>query len=108
MRLLKTVLVFMNVKRFVRNLSLIVGAVLLPWSGQLVSAFTKQKLANPVSVQMLSPLAGSTVSNTITLSASASSSAAPIWKVEFYMDDHLVGTVTNKIASPGNFQVVTK
>lgn len=57
----------------------------------------------PVSVTLNSPADGSTVSGTITLSASASSLAGPIVKVEFYRDGILIATAyrSNYPAAPG-------
>lgn len=63
----------------------------------LDSSFT---LPNPVTVQMLSPTQGSTISNTIQLSCVATSTVAPITKVEFYMDGRLIGTVSNLNPKP--------
>lgn len=60
---------------------------------------------NGITLELLSPIAGSTVSNTITLSANASSLAGPITKVEFYVDGVLVGISTNKFAKPGDLTV---
>lgn len=47
----------------------------------------------PVTVEMVSPTNGSTVSGTITVSCRASSVIAPITKVEFYRDGVLFATV---------------
>ena len=49
---------------------------------------------SPVTVAMTSPISGQVVSNTITLTAEASSTVAPIQRVEFYMDGVLIGTKT--------------
>ncbi len=57
-------------------------------------------LPNPVTVEMLTPVNGSTVSGTITLSCTATSTVAPITRVEFYVDGQLVGTVTNTTQKP--------
>lgn len=43
---------------------------------------------------MVAPTAGSVVSNTITLTAEAFSSAAPIARVEFYVTDPRTGVKT--------------
>lgn len=61
--------------------------------------------SNPVSVELLSPVAGSTVSNIITLSANATSLAGPIHHVNFYVNGILVGSVTNKLPPPGMLEV---
>lgn len=57
---------------------------------------------SPVSVQFVSPANGSVVSNTISLSALASTTApnADIYKVEFYVDGKLIGAVTNRPTAP--------
>lgn len=57
---------------------------------------------NGVTVDLLFPAPGSVVSNTITLTAEASSLAGPIAKVEFYVDGKLIGTATNRFAAPGD------
>ncbi len=57
-------------------------------------------LPNPVTVEMLSPTQGSTVSGVITLSSTATSTVAPITRVEFYVDGVLVGTKTNTTQKP--------
>jgi hypothetical protein len=57
-------------------------------------------LPNPVTTQLLFPIQGSTISNTITLSCTATSTVAPITKVEFYMDGQLIGTVSNANLKP--------
>lgn len=81
---------------------------LLPYG--LVAPFATTP-SNPVSVELLSPVAGSTVSNVITLSANATSLAGPIARVEFYVTDNttgiktLIGIVTNRPPSPQNLQV---
>lgn len=71
-----------------------------PWRSWLSAQNT-----SPVTVQLVSPGAGSTVSGIVQLTATASSSAGPISKVEFYVDGKLIGTVTNKIPSPQGFNV---
>lgn len=47
----------------------------------------------PVTVEMVSPINGSTVGGTIAVSCRASSTVAPITKVEFYRDGVLFATV---------------
>lgn len=60
------------------------------------------KLGNStaVTVNMTSPSNGSTVSNTIQLTATAVSTSAPIHHVEFYVDGVLFQTVTNQNIRP--------
>lgn len=48
----------------------------------------------PVQVELTAPLSGQVVSNTITLTAEAFSAAAPIQRIEFYVDGVLIGTQT--------------
>jgi len=61
---------------------------------------------NPVSVELLTPVNGSTVSGVIELTATASSTAGPITKVEFYRDGILIGTAYNYLpAPPGGVKV---
>lgn len=81
---------------------LFVVLLLAPYPKRVESI--EPQVENPTTVTLLSPVAGSTVSNTITLSATASSSAAPISRVEFYMDDKLVGTIYNA-QTPKNLKV---
>lgn len=50
--------------------------------------------SNSMRVRMVAPTAGSVVSNTITLTAEAFSSAAPIARVEFYVTDPRTGVKT--------------
>ena len=54
----------------------------------------------PVTVTLVSPTNGAIVSNTITLSAVASSVMGPITKVEFYRDGVLIKTVYSKPEAP--------
>jgi len=58
---------------------------------------------NPVVVEWITPFNGATVSNTITLTASAGSAAAPIARVEFYD----VFTDTNGVKTTNLFAVRT-
>ena len=75
---------------------LIVAGLVLP---SLLDSTAQPVTNGPVTVELLTPVAGSTVSNTITLTARASSTAAPITKVEFwdvFNGVHtLIATVTN-------------
>lgn len=94
-------------------LVLLVTAALVAIDAKTVSVeesltpLTSSSTPSPVTVTMLSPVAGSTVSNTITLSADASSLAGPIMRVEFYVDGQLVGTVTNRPPSPTGLRTVS-
>lgn len=72
-----------------------------PWLGSSGAPVTQ----NGITVELWSPTAGSTVSNTITVSADASSLAGPIAKVEFFCDGVLFKTVTNRFASVTNLTV---
>lgn len=74
-------------------LSLFAAAFTLMTAGLALPALLSGGTTSPVSVTLLSPASGSIVSNTIALSAAATSSAAPIARVEFYVDDKLVGVV---------------
>lgn len=76
--------------------------VLLPYS--VIAPFATTT-SNPVSVTWLSPVAGSTISNVITLSASAVSLAGPIHRVEYYVDGIMVSVVTNKLPPPGMLEI---
>jgi hypothetical protein len=64
-----------------------------------------------VTVELISPVPGSVVSNTITMSATASSTSGPIAWVEFYADDKLIGVVNSNNQEiprpPTNLRVVT-
>jgi len=63
---------------------------------------------NPVTVTLLQPANGATVSGPVALSAAASSTMGPIVKVEFYRDGVLIGTVTNPhtaIPAPSGLKV---
>jgi hypothetical protein len=53
-----------------------------------------------VSATLDQPPDGSVISNTVTLSATPSSTAAPIVRVEYYLDGILIATVTNPISPP--------
>ena len=55
---------------------------------------------SPVSVTMLTPVNGSTVSGVIELTATASSTAGPITHVDFYRDGVLIGTAYNYLPAP--------
>lgn len=68
----------------------------------------KGATTSPVSVEWVSPTNGSVVSGTIMLGVRASSSAAPIQRVEFYRDGVLIATVTNTMLAnvPINLRVV--
>ena len=58
-----------------------------------------------VSVAITSPVVGSVVSNTITLSANATSLAGKIQRVEHYIDGKLFATITNRFDPPGVVKV---
>jgi hypothetical protein len=64
-------------------------------------------VSNPVSVSLVSPIDGSTVSNTVTLTANASSTMGPIVRVEFYVDGALVAVGTNPIAPPSGLRLLS-
>lgn len=68
----------------------------------------KAQPTSPVTVEWVSPTNGSVVSGTIMLGVRASSSAAPIARVEFYRDGILIGVVTNSMLAsvPGNLRIV--
>lgn len=68
----------------------------------------KGATTSPVTVEWVSPTNGSVVSGTIPLTVRASSTAAPIQRVEFYRDGVLIATVTNTMLAnvPGNLRVV--
>lgn len=86
-------------------------AIALPWSPDILAGLKKfsgllspaaETTSSPVTVEMVSPLPGSVLSNTANLVATASSTAAPIERVEFYETHiwtnyatHQVFTVTN-------------
>lgn len=77
----------------------------------LESIMARAQQTGPVSVQLISPANGSVISNTIELSAEASSIAGPITMVEFYCDGKIIGvTGSNGLAlpqPPDGFNVVT-
>jgi len=57
--------------------------------------------SNPITVTLDQPPDGSVISNTVTLSATPFSSAAPIVRVEYYLDGtNLIATATNPIPPP--------
>jgi len=64
------------------------------------------QVTGPVSIQLTSPSAGQVVSNTITLTASASSTMGPIQRVEYYVDGVLVGTHVAFPDRPKNLSIV--
>lgn len=68
----------------------------------------KGATTSPVTVEWVTPTNGSVVSGTIQLTVRASSSAAPIQRVEFYRDGVLIATVTNTMLAnvPGNLRIV--
>lgn len=76
--------------------------VLLPYS--LVAPFATTS-SNPVTCELLTPVSGSTVSNIITLSATATSLAGPIHHVDFFVNGVLIGSVTNKLPPPGMLEI---
>lgn len=69
----------------------------------LIAAKLFGQATSPVSVEIVAPTTGQVVSNTITFTAIASSTVAPITKVEFYRDGILMGTV---YAKPNNLRFV--
>ena len=60
--------------------------------------------SNPLSITLNSPTDGSTVSGTITLSATPVNTMGPISRVEYYIDGKLFATVTNPAPRPTNFR----
>lgn len=72
----------------------------------LVSGLSAQT-NNPVTVTMISPAPGSTVRGVITVSATASSLAGPISKVEFYCDGKLFTVINNTGTRPSAPQAVS-
>lgn len=67
--------------------ALVLSPILVPWAANA----TKDRLfavndPNAVTVTMVSPTEGSTVSGTIQLACTAGSTAGPIKRVEFYVD----------------------
>lgn len=84
-----------------RALILVAAAI----AGWFLGGPSRSATNNGVTVELVSPAPGSVVSNTITLTANASSLAGPIQRVEFYVDGKLISTVTNKFAAPGDLYV---
>lgn len=76
-------------------LRLLVGLAVLFGSVRVVP-----RQVNPVSVSLLWPVNGSTSGVPVQLAAIASSSAAPVVKVEFYRDGILVATVFTPTSPP--------
>lgn len=64
------------------------------------------QVVRPVSVQITHPTTGQVVSNTFILTATASSTAGPIKKVEFYHNGILMDVVTNLPAPPSNLRIL--
>lgn len=64
------------------------------------------QIVRPVSVQIIHPTTGQVVSNTFLLTATASSTAGPIRKVEFYHNGILLEVVTNLPAPPSNLRIL--
>ena len=60
---------------------------------------------NPVTCMITYPTDSEVVSNTITLNVSASSSIAPISRVEYYLDGALIATVTNPVNPPAGLSL---
>lgn len=96
-----------------KRISLFALAMLLPWSPEIFAGLKKfagllsplaETTSSAVMVEMVAPLPGSVLSNTANLVATASSTAGPIERVEFYETHiwtnyatHQVFTVTNLI-----------
>lgn len=83
---------------------LVLAAIALPWTWDLAAVVVKKFTVNnptAVTVNMVSPISGSTVSGVIQLSALASSTAGPISRVEFYCDSKLIAIVnSNNVPIP--------
>jgi len=65
-----------------------------------LSGMTVAASDSPVSVTMLTPVNGSTVSGVIELTATASSTAGPITHVDFYRDGVFIGRAYNYLPAP--------
>jgi hypothetical protein len=88
----------MTLQRWIIVVGVLVFAVFRP---SMLRNVTLLSQGNPVTITLDSPLAGSVVSNTITLRATAGSSVAPISRVEFYCDGKLIGIVnSNNVPIP--------
>lgn len=64
--------------------------------------------ASPVTVNWVSPVAGSTISNTVTLTVNAGSTAGRISKIVWFVDDQPFATNFYTPPSPVGFAVVQK
>ena len=67
---------------------------------------------NPVSVSLTAPTNGSTVSGTVTLTATAGSTMGPITRVEYIMDpgtptQQVVAVWTDPIPRPNNLRITS-
>lgn len=85
-------------KAFLMITAVTVAAMLLAWFA--LAAISGNDAINPVTVQMLTPIPNSTVSNTITLTVDASSLAGPIARVDFFVDGAKFDSVTNLETRP--------
>jgi len=70
---------------------LAIKVLMLPAGGQTSSVVT---------VSWITPTNGSVVSGNVLLAVRATSTVAPIVKVEFFRDDILIGTWTNTLSPP--------
>lgn len=76
-----------------KRIFILVFLFVLPWIWRPIVNMIYAQSTNPVTVTMVSPVAGSKVSGVIKLQANASSLAGPITRVEFYCDGKLIGCV---------------
>lgn len=90
----------------VKAITIILAAIAAGWglpSLALIRSYRSLLVgeSTAVTVSLTSPTSGSVVSNTIVLSATATSTAAPISRVEFYCDGKLIGIAnSNNVPIP--------
>lgn len=80
------------------------GAALL---GLGLPALLESAPTGAVSVAVTSPPAGAIVSNTVAVTALASSTAAPIQRIELYVDGTLLGATNFPPPAPTGLRVAT-
>ena len=72
----------------------------------LIAARLFGQSSGPVTVELVAPASGAVVSNTFTLTATASSTVAPIQRIEFFVDGILIGTKTVLPRTPTGLQLI--
>lgn len=96
-------------KQRIYRIGILMAAMLVPWIWKPLLKSVKAQAPSPVTITLLTPTNGSTISGLIQLGAAASSTAGKIARVEFYVDGKLVGIVNsnnqNMLFPPGNVSV---